>query len=69
VLASIGLGSLEAWLEDLPTAALVGIAAGAVIALCGAALATARVCSCNGRGERGGKNLGLSEDMEDYFVA
>jgi len=52
VLASIGLGSLEAWLEDLPTIALVGIAAGAAVVLCGAALVIARACCCR-RGGRG----------------
>lgn len=49
-LASIGLGGLESWLEDLPTAALVGLAAGAAVVLCGAALATARACCRRGAG-------------------
>jgi hypothetical protein len=81
VLAGIGLGSLEDWLEDLPTAALVGLAAGAVVVLCvlcGAALATARACCCRGAG--GGPDLlplplvkgtpiVWNDDLDDCFVA
>jgi len=78
LLAGIGLDRLESWLQDLPIPALVGLAAGAVAVLGGAALATARVC--RGRGARRGRGLlsGRSdkgvpvvwdEDLEDSFVA